>query len=139
MGSVREDRARRPRTKKARSNERASCLRLALQQRDAVADDQAVLVEVAAGGRGIAADHCIAPAHAEVFQGTFLHGVADIQVALPFLAIAPAGTGEVFTGYITDEGDQAGYAIGGEVDVVARLPGLLVLAGEVEDLQIGRA
>src|SRR3990167_47762 len=79
---------RRSKTQKARSNERAFCLQSGLQQRDAVADDQAVFVEVA--DTGIGAHHGIAPAHAEVFQRAFLNGVADVQVAFPFLAIATA-------------------------------------------------
>ena len=103
-----------------------------LPERYAVADDHAVLVqvvlEVAAGGG-------VAQFQAEVFQRAALEHVGDVGVALPGLAFAGARAAvDVVAGEVAGHEGQAGNAEGGEVVVVADLPGAFVLVAEVVDL-----
>ena len=51
-------------------------------------------------------------------------------------AITATSAIETIAGNVTHKGIQAGYAVGGKVDVIACLPGFLVLAGEIENLQV---
>src|SRR5690606_5911871 len=92
------------------------------------------LIQIANGGIG--ANHGVAPAYAKVLQRAVLDGVADVHVALPFLAADSADTIETVTGDIAHERRQPRYPVAGEVDVVAGLPGFLVGTGEVEDLDV---
>ncbi len=104
-----------------------------LPERQAVADDEAVLVEIALE---VAARGGVAQLEAKVFQWAALDDVGDVGVALPGLAFAGAGaTVDVVTGDVAGHQAQPGNAHGGEVVVVADLPGTLVLVTEIVDLQ----
>src|SRR5690606_36973423 len=114
------------------ANRRAFSWRDGLPERQGVAEDQAVLVQVVAE---VGAGGGVAPRDAEVLQRAILEHVGDVGVAFPFLAFGQAGTAvDVVAGQVAGHEGQAGNAEGGEVVVVAGLPGLLVLEGEVADL-----
>ncbi|KMQ53286.1 hypothetical protein ACS96_29800 [Pseudomonas aeruginosa] len=101
-------------------------------QRQRVADDQPGLVDVVAE---IAAEGAVAQLDPQVLQRPRLHQVGDIGVPLPFLA-APTAVKkvDVFATQVAAHECQAGQADGGEIVVVAQLPGALVLVGEIADL-----
>ncbi|MCY1290568.1 hypothetical protein D9M70_397210 [compost metagenome] len=80
--------------------------------------------------------HGIAPAQPEILQRPALDHVADVDVALPGLAVVvPGHLGMVAAG-VASHGRQAGNAQGGEVVVIAQLPGALVSSGEVAYLDV---
>src|SRR5690606_21328464 len=54
-----------------------------LHQRDGVADDQTVFVQVVAI---VVARSCVTPFDVQILQGAFLEGIGDISVTFPFLA-----------------------------------------------------
>src|SRR5690606_16349581 len=98
-----------------------------LHQRNGVADDQTVLVDILIAVIA-AAIGTVTPFDTEVLQGAFLENVADVGVTLPFFAI-PAST-KVVAGYIASHEGQARNAHGSEVVIIARLPGLFVRVGK---------
>src|SRR5690606_16702280 len=103
-----------------------------LPDRQGVADDQAVLIGVTGE---IGTEHGVAQTYGDIFQRPALDHVLELDIALPLAAGGgTAGDLGMVAGNVAGQEGQAGYADGGEVVVVACLPGALVGIGEVVDL-----
>lgn len=100
----------------------------ALKQLPAITQQQPVLIDI---GPVIRPRHHIAHLDPQPAQRPGLDHVADIQVALPVLALKALAGVDVVAADITHGAGQAGQAAGGEVVVVAQLPGAFVGVGEL--------
>lgn len=109
---------------------------MGLQQRQAVADDQPVLVCIGVGGH-VAAQARVAPGKAQAFQRAVLQGVVQAEIALPFLAVALGSALDVVTGEVGHARFQARNAGVGEVISVLGQPGALAGGEELADLAVG--
>src|SRR5690606_20450921 len=110
--------------------------RWVLQQRQAVADDQAVLVRIGGGGH-VAAQARVAPGEAQAFQRALLQGVVQAEIAFPLLAIAQGTALDVVPGKGGHARLQARNAGAGEVISVLGQPGALAGGEELADLAVG--
>src|SRR5690554_1423683 len=97
------------------------------EKRPGVVEDQPVLIDV---GAVVGAGGNIADADIQVLQRAALHGVADIQIPLPLLALETHTGIDVITPDITHRGHQPRHTQRSEVVVVAYLPGALVGPGK---------
>src|SRR5690606_33621144 len=83
----------------------------------------------------IGTEHGVAQTYGDIFQRPALDHVLEFDIALPLAAGGgTAGDLGMVAGNVAGQEGQAGYADGGEVVVVACLPGALVGIGEVVDL-----
>ncbi|MNC29079.1 hypothetical protein D3C75_773160 [compost metagenome] len=103
-----------------------------LKQRQAVAEDQAVFIQVAAG---IATQAGVTPGNAQPLEWAALQGVVDAQVALPLFAITGGGI-DVVAAEISDHGLETRHAKRDEVIAVLGQPGALAGTEELADLPV---